>query len=106
MTPPVAHESAEQPAPRNEQPVPTSVVDPRIDKVISWTLMFAAGVALSVGAWFFAGLQRGMDDLKKEIVGLQVQLAHVEKDRLDIDDLKKEVHELRAVVFQLRVEKR
>jgi len=70
--------------------------DARIDKVITWTLMTAATLALSIGAWFFRGLDtrlgelgRSLDDLKREVAVLQVQ-------RHEVQDLKDDAKEFRA----------
>lgn len=78
-----------------------AVFDPRIDRLISWVLMLAAGVALSVGAWFFGNLQHGMDELKREVVELKVALKGTESDRRDIEDLKIAIAQLRQQLYEL-----
>lgn len=56
--------------------------DPRVDRLVSWSLNLASCLALSVGAWLFndlkseiASLRNSIDDSTKAISKLEVQNA-------------------------------
>lgn len=79
-----------------------SVFDPRIDKALTWALMTLATVAFSIGAWFFASIQTGLTDLRKEVVDLRLQCKGMEADRKDIDSLQRQIDRLREELAEVR----
>jgi hypothetical protein len=52
--------------------------DPRVNSAVSWVLTTAAGVAFSVGAYFFNDLKHSITDLATACGGLKVQIAVLE----------------------------
>jgi hypothetical protein len=79
-----------------------AIFDPRIDRMVSWALMTAATIALAVGAWFFTDLRHSIDDLKSDVKNLSVAQARTESDRRDIEQLQRELAEMRNLVYELR----
>ena len=73
--------------------------DPRVDKAISWALTLVAGIALSVGAYFFKAGVDSLDLLRREItqlrltlVAMEARINYIEKrttDRWTKHDMKK-----------------
>ena len=63
----------------------TQGIDPRIDRAIS-----VLGVAaLSVGAWFFSGLQSTVQDLTHAMGELRTSIAVLQRDAEDLDRLER-----------------
>lgn len=48
--------------------------DQRLDKVLTWCLMFFCGLALSVGAWFFSGLSEELGKLREAVGELKTEV--------------------------------
>ena len=69
--------------------------DPRVERAISWALVTAATVALTVGAWFFRDLSSTVKSLNEAVIGLKTEVAVLAVDREDIEELKEDVRELR-----------
>lgn len=55
--------------------------DPRVDRLITWVLAVACMTTLSVGAWFFKGLQDEMANLSSAIRELSVGVAIVRTEQ-------------------------
>jgi len=82
--------------------------DPRVDKVISWALMAFAGLALSVGAWFFNGLGTEIGKLREAVSELKTQVSvqaerdrEIEKIREDSKAVKARIRDLEKAVIGL-----
>lgn len=54
--------------------------DPRLDRLVTWTLTAVAGVALTFGAYFFKALDARIASLDSTISGLRSQIAVLEND--------------------------
>lgn len=65
--------------------------DPRVNQFITWALTAFCGVSLSIGAWFFSGLQTNMDKLKDSIVELRLEVSKLEFQAKAIDKLTVEL---------------
>jgi hypothetical protein len=76
--------------------------DPRIDRAASWALGIAAVTSLSLGAWFFRGLQTSMNELGVTVGELATEVAVLRVERKSLADLLAlEIRELRGRVASL-----
>lgn len=69
--------------------------DARIDKAVSWSLVSAAALALSLGAWFFQRLDTRIEVLTSVLAEV-TRGAAVREARLTV--VEREVDRLRAKV--------
>lgn len=68
--------------------------DPRVNQLISWVLTTLCTIALSVGAWFFNGLQGNVDKLNESIVGLKISINTLSFESKRIDLLSNELQQV------------
>lgn len=65
--------------------------DNRVDKAVSWALTFFCGISLSIGAWFFNGLNNSVEKLTGAVGQLRTEVAVMRRDAEIIAELKEEI---------------
>lgn len=65
--------------------------DTRLDKMMTWALMFFCGLALSIGAWFFSGLDNSVKALTHAVGDLKTEVAVMRRDAEELSTLRKEL---------------
>lgn len=71
-----------------------TVLDPRIDRVISWILGVIATLALSIGASFWKGTQDNFAELRKDMMDMKIEVAALRQANTELADMKSQMQRL------------
>lgn len=71
--------------------------------MIEYALMTFCGIALSIGAWFFKGLDQSVKQLTEAVGDLKTEVAVMRRDAEAIEDVKDEIKILQKRVRELEM---
>lgn len=72
-----------------------------LESVITYVLMTFCGGALSVGAWFFKGLDKNVKTLTEAVSDLKTEIAVMRRDAEDLAELRQKLERLNEKVVTI-----